>query len=241
MLQQEIASFEDKMHFLQRHTNVISLDEFFAGKLSPAKMNIVLTFDDGFQSCASHVIPILQKLILPATFFISSGFVNLTKEEESEFIRTKLAKNQQIDPGATAGLKKEDLQRIAELGFIVGGHTLNHCNLATLADEEMLRYEITEDKMRLENLTGKRVEYFAYPFGAYRNPSINIADVLRQAGYKGAVTTIPGLNQIGSNPFILHREATPASLHLEVFKARALGNYQAVSFLKRHFAQSGGR
>jgi len=113
----------------------------------------------------------------------------------------------------------------------VGGHTLNHCNLAEPRSSVQLRYEIAEDKMRLERITGRKVDYFAYPFGAFQNPVMNVAD-LRESDYRGALTIISGFNSVGSSPYLLHRELTDASMPGPVFRARVYGNYDAVRFLK---------
>ncbi|MBN2008199.1 polysaccharide deacetylase family protein [candidate division KSB1 bacterium] len=211
----------------------MSIDDFFSENLSSEKMNIVITFDDGYRSNFTYAMPILTRLNLPATFFISSGFVNLSREAESEFIRTKLMAQPSTNQEDKGCLKYEDIERMVDQGFTVGGHTLNHCNLAYLRDRGKLEYEIAEDKIKLERITGRKVDYFAYPFGAHRNPEFDIAEILKQNGYKAAMTTLPGLNLIGANPYTLNREATPASMHIQVFRARALGNYEGVNFLKR--------
>lgn len=233
VLPEALGCFEANLHFLKRSTNVVSLDDFFSGRLASEKINTVITFDDGYKSWVSDAVPVLKELGLPAMFFVSSGFVGLSKEDEAEFIRSKLLLKPTPHRRITGGLNFEDVRRIVEEGFTVGGHTLNHCNLAELRDSVQLRYEIAEDKMRLERLTGTKIEYFSYPFGAYQNPVINVTEVLRESGYRGAVTTISGFNSITSNPYLLHREITYASMHKWVFTARAHGNYDAVRFLKQ--------
>ena len=62
---------------------------------------------------------------------------------------------------------------------------------------------------------------------------INLAEVLMEVGYRGAVTTISGFNTVGTNPYLLHREITDASMPGWVFRARVYGNYDAVRFLKQ--------
>jgi peptidoglycan/xylan/chitin deacetylase (PgdA/CDA1 family) len=228
----ELGLFKANLYFLKRSTNVVSLDEYFSGRLSTEKINVVITFDDGYKSWVSDAVPILKKVGLPATFFVSSGFVGLSKEDESEFMRSKLFLKLGNDRRAKGGLNFEDVRRIAQEGFTIGGHTLNHCNLAEQRDIAQLRYEIIEDKMRLERIIGRKIEYFAYPSGAYQNPEIDIARVLRESGYRGAVTTVSGFNSIGTNPYLLHRELTSASTPRMVFRARVYGNYDAVRFLK---------
>ncbi len=83
-------NFAAKLRFLRRYTNVVSLDEYFSGKVSWRKVNIVVTFDDGFQSWVSKAAPVLKELDIPAVFFMSSGFIGLSKTEEESFVRLRL-------------------------------------------------------------------------------------------------------------------------------------------------------
>jgi len=228
-----VRYFESNLNFLKRYTNVISFDDYMAGRLNVERLNVVITFDDGFKSWITHALPILQKLSLPATFFISAGFVGLSADDETAFLQSNLRIEQSSLQHNTGGLTCDDVKMISDHGFTVGGHTLSHCNLSELHDSSRLKYEIVEDKFTLERLTGTRVDYFAYPLGVYHNPVVNIVNVLCDAGYKGAVTTIPGFNNRYTNPFLLHRELTGASMHAAVFKARVCGNYDAVQRLKQ--------
>ena len=96
-----------------------------------------------------------------------------------------------------------------------------------------LKYEIVEDKSALEKLTGAKIDYFAYPLGFFHNPHVNIIEILQESGYKAALTTVSGFNDCYTNPFLLHRELTGASMPASVFKARVYGNYDAVKWLKQ--------
>jgi peptidoglycan/xylan/chitin deacetylase (PgdA/CDA1 family) len=226
------GQFEAHLRFLKRYTNVVSLVDYFSGRLVSEKINVVITFDDGYKSWVSHALPILKQLELPATFFVSSGFVGLSNAEALEFLRSKLLLNH----GArimTGGLSIEDLQRIADEGFTVGGHTTNHSILANLRDEVDVRNEVIEDKLKLERIIGNKVDYFAYPSGAFLNIDIDLPKILRDSGYKGALTTISGFNTIESDPYLLHRELTYASMSSRLFQARVYGNYDAVQLLKQ--------
>lgn len=228
-----VSNFESNINFLKRHTNVISFDDYISGRLSTEKINVVITFDDGFKSWITCAVPILRKLELSATFFISAGFVGLSKDDETAFIHSNLKLEQSSHQRTTGGLTRDDVKRIADQGFTVGGHTLNHCNLSMLRDNIKLKYEIAEDKLALEKLTGTKINYFAYPSGAYLNPEINIVEILQKVGYRGAVTTTSGYNDACTNPYLLHRELTSASMAGQVFRARVYGNYDAVVTLKQ--------
>jgi hypothetical protein len=65
------------------------------------------------------------------------------------------------------------------------------------------------------------------------NPDVDLAEILKDAGYHGAVTTVPGRNVWNASPYFLRRELTDASMPIGVFKARVYGNYDAVVFLKK--------
>lgn len=227
-----LGHFKANLQFLKQKTNVVSLDEFFAGKLTWGKINVVITFDDGYKGWVTHAVPILKAFEMPATFFVSSGFVGLSEKAEAKYARSNLFKklgSRQI----TGCLSCEDLRRIAGEGFTIGGHTVNHCNLAESRDRSEVQFEIAEDKKRLETITGVNVKYFSYPSGDYSNPVINLTNVLKAAGYIGAVGTDPGFNSIMMSPYHLHRETTRASMPLRIFRARVYGNYDAVRFIKQ--------
>jgi peptidoglycan/xylan/chitin deacetylase (PgdA/CDA1 family) len=230
-----LASFESKLRFLKRRANVVTLDDFLTGRLAVNRINVVITFDDGYKSWVTHAIPLLQRYGLPATFFVSSGFVGLSKNDQAAFLRAKLCAKQ-VPSTVTGGLSCADLRSIVDKGFTVGGHTVNHCNLATSQMPDILRNEIEMDKKNLEMMTGRRVSFFCYPSGAYQNDKADIPALLRNAGYRGAVTTVAGFNFPGESPYMLHRELTDATMSTAVFKARVYGNSdgaRSMSNLKR--------
>ena len=105
--------------------------------------------------------------------------------------------------------------------------------MSELCDINELRSEIQKDKKELERITGTRVEYFAYPFGFYRNATIDLVQVLQESGYRGAVTAVPGFNNAIMNRYLLRRDLVSASMPMSVFKARLLGNQDGVMFVRR--------
>jgi peptidoglycan/xylan/chitin deacetylase (PgdA/CDA1 family) len=233
ILPEALEGFNAKVRYLKRRTNVVSLSDFFEGRLSADRINVVITFDDGYKSWVRAAVPVLRELELPATFFVSSGFVGLSEGEHADFTRSKLFALPDAGCRTTGGLSIEDVMKIVEGGFTIGGHTVNHCRLSDCIDRSRLRYEITEDKARLEEITGRPINYFAYPSGEHRHPELNLSEELRDAGYKGAVTTMPGFNSAETDRYLLHRDLTDAPMPAAVFRARVFGNYDAVRILKQ--------
>ena len=72
------AEFEARMRWVQRHFNVIPLDEAvdrLRSRSLPAR-SLAITFDDGYADNEQIAAPILRKLGMPATFFIATGYLD---------------------------------------------------------------------------------------------------------------------------------------------------------------------
>jgi len=226
--QDHVRSFRKKLETVIATANIVSLDDILAGRMSRKKINVAITFDDGYRGWIDNVIPILRKLGVTATFFVSSSFVGIREEEERDILRTNQGSDQNINGRLTA----KELRKLSMEGFSIGGHTCNHINMETLRDINDLRREIQDDKKELENIIGTKVEYFAYPFGYYRNEQLDLVQVLQESGYRGALTLVPGFVNAETNIFLLHRDLVNASMSMSVFKARFLGNQDGVIFLR---------
>lgn len=64
--------FERHVEFLQDHCELIRPDKISATRRATDKIQVVLTFDDGFRNNAEVVAPILRRHQVPALFFICS-------------------------------------------------------------------------------------------------------------------------------------------------------------------------
>ncbi|MEO6406304.1 MAG: polysaccharide deacetylase family protein [Ferruginibacter sp.] len=76
-----------------------------------------------------------------------------------------------ISIGRPRYMTKEMLKQLAEEGNAVEGHTWDHHMVTkyTAADWEK---QVTEANAKIESITGKPVQYFAYPFGLWKDSSI---------------------------------------------------------------------
>lgn len=72
------AQFRRQLELLARHMTPVTLDDVLAaldgGRLP--KNPVMVSFDDGYRSCADVALPILQDVGIPATFFIATSFVH---------------------------------------------------------------------------------------------------------------------------------------------------------------------
>ena len=74
----------------------------------------------------------------------------------------------------------------ASEGFEVGAHTLRHPRLSSISPMQQ-ELEIREARVRLEEVLGKKVNTFAYPFGRAADFNATSVRIVRETGYSSAV------------------------------------------------------
>lgn len=115
---------------------------------------VAITFDDGFTNFMDHAVPVLERLSIPATVFVVSGYCGKYNDW----------------PTQPAGFPKLPLMSWDALrklppNISLGAHTITHPDLRVLNDREMGN-EVKDSRREIEQQTGRSVESFAYPYGA---------------------------------------------------------------------------
>lgn len=82
-------------------------------------------------------------------------------------------------------LTRNEMRMLADAGFEIGGHGVDHEHMPSLSREETLRV-VRECKNRLEATVGQPVRMFCYPGGHFTAVTVRC---LADAGYYGARTT----------------------------------------------------
>lgn len=152
--------------------------ELKAKKTIPAK-TLALSFDDGYEDFYSIVFPLLKKYQVKATLYV---------------IINKLDQPGYLTRGQAKELAASNLVEI-------GSHTFNHPDLRQKKFKDA-NFEISESRKILEQITGRPVLTFAYPFGYYNLESLKIVS---SAGYLAAVSVNPGSRQAPDNLWLLNR------------------------------------
>lgn len=87
-----------------------------------------------------------------------------------------------ISIGRPRYMSREQIKSLADSGHIIASHSWDHHNVKNYEEKDWDPQLLTT-KQKLEELTGKPVEYFAYPFGIWKPEAI---PELKKRGYKGA-------------------------------------------------------
>ena len=80
-------------------------------------------------------------------------------------------------------MNKDEIRQIANGGNTVGLHTYDHPNVKKIDSEEEWNRQITKPKTLLEEISGQKVEDFAYPFGVWNKEAIK---ALKARGIRSA-------------------------------------------------------
>jgi len=86
-------------------------------------------------------------------------------------------------------------------GISIGAHTKSHQNLTELSEQEA-KIEISEGKKEIEKRINKKINCFSYPYGYFND---KIKELVKEAGFDCACTTIRGNNRLPSDLFELKR------------------------------------
>jgi len=146
-----------------------------------------VTFDDGLVGVHHHALSVLAEMDVPATVFVV----------------TEQAGRAQPDwyPGSDRTMTRAELAELAHAGIRLESHTRNHADLPTLGDAE-LDAELAGSRAELEDLSGRTVDFLAYPFGHF-DPRVRAA--ADAAGYRAAFTFLNGRITPGLDRFRLPR------------------------------------
>ncbi len=77
-----VSEFERQMSFVNRHFSVITvetLQQWLQGHGVLPKRPLLVTFDDGYQDIYTQVMPVLERLNIPATVFLATDYMGSSR------------------------------------------------------------------------------------------------------------------------------------------------------------------
>jgi hypothetical protein len=211
-----VARFTALCRFFARSFDVIRLGELVTmlEQRQSLRGQLVITFDDGYRDNHRVAAPVLERLGLPACFFVTTGFI------ESGAVPWWDGKQ-----GITSDwMNWDEVEDLHRRGFEIGAHTVTHADLGVVSGEEARR-EIMDSKAELGSRLGSPVTLFAYPFGREAQMSDANRALVAEAGFRCCPSAFGGLVRTGDDPFRFRRlpvtgwYRSPGELGLEVLRA----------------------
>jgi peptidoglycan/xylan/chitin deacetylase (PgdA/CDA1 family) len=155
----------------------------------PFARSVIVTLDDAFQSIFDNALPVLQKRKVTSVTYVVAHEIGGTNRWD-----------------AGIGQMRPLMDRAALLdwqsaGQEIGSHGLSHVRLAKIPLEKA-RAEIFDSRKILEDIAGREVRHFCYPYGNWNQA---VRDLVEEAGYETATIAQPGINAPDADPFTLRR------------------------------------
>jgi peptidoglycan/xylan/chitin deacetylase (PgdA/CDA1 family) len=151
---------------------------------------VIITFDDGFQDCVEHAVPILQARGFTAIFYLVAGLVGKT----SRWLQSERGIELPLMDWTAA-------RQLEAAGFHCGSHSMSHLRLANLSPAAC-REELRWSRRLLEDNLGHEVRHLAYPFGSFND---RVRAMAAETGYRSACSVGVGLSPAGDDRLALHR------------------------------------
>lgn len=140
----------------------ITVDDLYnyltKGSSLPAKP-VMITFDDSHQEHFAIADKELKKYGFKGVYFVET--IVLDKPNY---------------------LTRQEIKQLSDEGNTIACHTYDHPLVTKLKDDEWPR-ELDQPRKLLEQITGKPVDYFAYPYGAWNQRAV---EELKKRGVKAA-------------------------------------------------------
>lgn len=191
-----VGTFERYCRFFRRHFRVTSLRDLVERLESgrPVNRQLAITFDDGYRDNFDNAAPVLERLGLPATFFVVTQWMSTDV----------VAPWDQGSRTAHPWMTWEQVRLLQRRGFDIGAHTRTHVDLGRV-DEAEAREEIFGARRDLQERLGRSVDLFAYPYGGRENLKPSYRALVKAAGFRCCCSCFGGDTASGSDPFMLRR------------------------------------
>jgi peptidoglycan/xylan/chitin deacetylase (PgdA/CDA1 family) len=175
------STFRSHLEYLVRNGySTPRLEDIVSGayrQRDGGKGSVLLTFDDGYLDNYENAFPLLLEFRFSALIFLVA-----------DFSRRVNWWDRSSGLGGAPLLEKHHVQEMDAAGVRFGSHTSTHREMTALSDEE-LRGETRGSRKVLEDLLGRAVTGFAYPYGIRDR---RVVSAVQEAGYTSAFGTSDG-------------------------------------------------
>jgi peptidoglycan/xylan/chitin deacetylase (PgdA/CDA1 family) len=174
---------------------------------TPRRPGVLVTMDDGDPSVFDAAAPIFARHRIPYVVFAVPGRI-----------------------GRADHMSPAQLRDLANNGAEIGSHSMHHRSMTSLSPAD-LAADLADSKKALEDIVGRPVTSFAYPFGTLRDFDARVAAALAQAGYTLGFTSQHGAIAAGQNALMAPRVKIEGGDPDWLFRAACAGAMDAWRFI----------
>ncbi len=136
-----------------------------------------------------------------------------------EDVRVTLGRNLRSD---YRFLEDRHIRELRTKGFEIGCHSMDHEYMSSLRGDE-LGSDICRCSEVLGSILNGAPHLFSYPFGGRDSFDPRVIDALKKAGFTCSCTTVDGVNDRSTNPFMLYRIGVYTETTFPLFVFRLVG------------------
>jgi peptidoglycan/xylan/chitin deacetylase (PgdA/CDA1 family) len=202
-----VDTFVSYIRYLEKDRwQVIDLATFLRGVSEPDTLPdkaALLTFDDGYRSIYTEVLPLLIRFGYPAVVFVPT-----------DYIGTRNIFDKGIEPEESI-CSWNELMELESNGISVQSHGTAHSRFSLSSMDEQ-RKEISDSRLAIQRRLENTVEVFSFPYGDVGTNWEETRKALVKEGYRAAFLYGRGVNTIPTNdPFLMQRLAIGPDTRLQ--------------------------
>ena len=171
------TQFKQQIEWLKENTNIVPLDQILKPSAKCKKIQVALTFDDGYACIYHTVFPILNSAQAVGTIYINTQ--QIANDDSAR-------KPPRPDLGYYPDepfLTWNEVKELEKSHWEIGSHGVDHLDL-TKEPLKTIQHELSASRATIQAMLQKPCAHFAYTYGKH-------SDVVRKAvkagGYKTAV------------------------------------------------------
>ena len=135
------------------------LCQYLTKNITLASKSFLISFDDSHAEDYSIAEPVMNRYGFKGVFFVTTGYL-----DKSDHLSTK------------------EVKELSDAGNVIAAHTWDHPNLRSSKNIDW-RKQLYFPKEQLQTITGKPIDYFAYPYGSWNH---KVIDSVKHYGYTAA-------------------------------------------------------
>ena len=165
---------------------------------------ILLSFDDGFQSNHAIAAQVLEDHGARGIFFVCPDLHDLTGDAQRDAVATNVFRGRTEASNVPPLMTWDEIGELAERGHVIGAHGMTHTRLSTLSGDALVQ-EIEQSGAIISERIGVQPTWYAWAFGDIDSISVEAMTVI-QGAYPNCRSGVRGHNDLSVNHHAVRAE-----------------------------------